>query len=216
MQALRPVLLGLAALRGVLAIVAIPLAPILWDEHLAVLVLLRPTKEVFLFAGYEVLEGRVALLAVLAAAVPLLLLAVWGFYWLGRAYADDLGRADLPGIAGRLLPRERINKLRDVVADRGWPLVFLGRLAMMPSTLVAAAAGSAGVPLRTFLLADGAGAAVSTGTMLLAGYALGEAYEDAGPWFTVVGAAALLGVLAILGKRLSDGGRRRRSTRRAS
>lgn len=213
-NALRPWLLGLAALRGILAIAAIPLAPVLWDEHLAVLVLLRPTKEVFLLAGYAVLEGRLSLGVIVAAAIPLLLLGVWIFYFLGRVYADEIEDADLPGIAGRVLPRERICRLRDALADRGWPLVLLGRIASMPSTLVAAAAGSADVPVRTFLLADTAGAVVSTTGMLLAGYLLGEAYEDAGPWFTVLGAVALLTILTILGKRLSGEGRRPARSRR--
>jgi membrane protein DedA with SNARE-associated domain len=94
--------------------------------------------------------------------------------------------------------------------------VFLGRLAVMPSTLVAAAAGSAGVPWRTFLLADGAGAAVSMSAMLAAGYLLGETYEEAGPWFTAVGAIALLGLLVVIGTRVSGGGRTRAAPARAS
>jgi membrane protein DedA with SNARE-associated domain len=210
----RPWLLGLAAMRAALAVVAIPLAPLLWDDHLALLVLLRPTKEVFLLAGYEVLEGRLSLPVVVCAAMPLLVLGVWIFYFLGRAYADEIEDADLPGVAGRLLPPKRIKKLRNTLADRGWPLVLLGRIASMPSTLVAAAAGSADVPVRTFLLADLAGACASTTAMLLAGYALGEAYHDAGPWFTAAGAIALLTLLTILGKRLSGEGRTRGASRR--
>ena len=206
-------LVALATVRAALAVIAVPLAPALWDDHLAVLVLLRPTKEVFLLAGYRLLEHDVWLPVVLVAAVPLLVLGVWVFFFLGRAYADDIEDAELPGIAGRLLPRPRICALREALADRGWPLVLLGRIASMPSTLVAAAAGSAEVPVRTFLLADAAGAAISTAAMLVAGYLLGEAYHDAGPWFTIAGALAVLTLLSILGKRLSGGGRRRGRSR---
>jgi membrane protein DedA with SNARE-associated domain len=213
---LRVPLLVLAGLRGALAVVAIPLAPILWEDHLAVLVLLRPTKEVLLFAGYALRHHDISLGVVVVASLPLLVLGVWVFYFLGRAYADDLDDADLPGIAGRLLPRDRIQRLRDAVGDRGWPLVFLGRLASMPSTLVAAAAGAAEVPSRTFLLADLAGSLVSLGAMIGAGYVLGEARDEAGPWFTVVGAVAVLAVLTLVGQRLSGGGRRRGRSARAS
>lgn len=210
---LRPILLALAAIRGALAVVAIPLAPALWEDHLAVLVLLRPTKEVFLLAGYRVLENDVWLPVVLVAAVPLLVLGVWMFFFLGRAYASEIEHADLPGLAGRLLPPKRICALRETLADRGWPLVLIGRIASMPSTLVAAAAGSAEVPVRTFLLADTAGALLSTTAMLAAGYGLGEAYDEAGPWFSVAGAIALLTLLTILGRRLTGGGRRRGRSR---
>lgn len=212
----RQVLLALAALRGVLALAAIPLAPALYEDHVAVLVLLRPAKEVFLFAGYKAAQHEVNLGVVALAAIPLLVLAVWVFYFLGRAYRDELSDADLPGIAGRVLPRERIQSLCEAVSDRGWPLVFIGRLAIMPSTLVAAAAGTADVPVRTFLAADAAGAIVSMAMMLAAGYFLGEAREAAGPWFSVLGAVALLGLMSLLGKRVSGGGRRRAKESRAS
>ena len=212
----RKLLLGLAALRGVLAVAAIPLAPALYEDHAALLVLLRPTKEVFLFAGYKAAEHELSLPVAVVAAVPLLILAVWVFYFLGRSYRDDLQDADLPGLAGRLLPRKRINALCEAVSDRGWPLVFIGRLAIMPSTLVAAAAGTADVPIVRFLVADAAGALVSMGMMLAAGYFLGEARDAAGPWFTALGAAALLGLMFLLGKRVSGGGRRRGRRSRAS
>ena len=213
---LRYTLLGLAALRGVLAVAAIPLAPALYRDHVALLVLLRPSKEVLLFAGYAVRQGDVSLPVVIAAALPLLVVAVWVFYALGRVYAAELQDADLPGIAGRLLPRKRITTLCAAMQERGLTFVFLGRLASMPSTLVAAAAGSAEVEARTFALADAAGALTSLAAMLFAGYVLGEAREAAGPWFTVAGAIVLLGLLTLLGKRLSDVGRTRRGPRRAS
>lgn len=199
-----------------LAVLAIPLAPALYDDHVAVLVLLRPTKEVFLLAGYLIGEGDLNLVVTVFAAVPLMLLAVWVFYLLGRAFGDDLGTTDLPGLAGRLLPRSRVRTMRWAVADQGWPLVFLGRLAVMPSTLVAAAAGASAVPDRTFFLADAAGAALSMSAMLAAGWALGETRETAGPWFTVAGAIALLGILVLLGRRLTGGARTRRASVSAS
>ena len=212
----RRVLLGLAAARGVLAIAAIPLAPALYEEHVAVLVLLRPSKEVFLYAGYKAAQHELNLAVVVPAAIPLLVLAVWVFYFLGRTYRDELQEADLPGIAGRLLPRTRIQSLCEAVSERGWPLVFMGRMAIMPSTLVAAAAGTADVPVPRFLAADAAGAMVSMTLMLAAGYFLGEARDAAGPWFTVLGAAALLGLMFLLGRRVSGGGRRRARGSRAS
>jgi membrane protein DedA with SNARE-associated domain len=212
----RPVLLALAGLRALLAIVAIPLAPALYRDHVAVLVLLRPSKEVLLFAGYMIRDGRISAGVAIVAALPLLLFAVWIFYALGHVHRKDLQRADLPGIAGRLLPRKRIRSLCEAVNDRGSPLVVIGRLASMPSTLVAAAAGTAEVPFARFVIADALGAALSLAMMLGAGYLLGEARETAGPWLTVVGAIALLGLMVLLGKQVSRGGRRRAAATAAS
>jgi membrane protein DedA with SNARE-associated domain len=199
---LRPVLIGIAAARFVLSVVALFLAPWLYRDHLAGLVALRPTKEVLLFAGYQVRNGNVFWPVVAVAAIPILIISVWVFYALGKSYRDDLDDADLPGIAGRMLPRDRVTDLRETVTDQGWTFVFLGRLAVMPSTLVAAAAGTSDMSTRTFLLADTAGAIVSGAMLLTAGFLLGETYETAGPWFTALGAVVMVGLLVLLGRRL--------------
>jgi membrane protein DedA with SNARE-associated domain len=202
----RRVFLGLAAGRAVLAGVALLLAPWLYREHAAVLVLLRPTKEIFLFAGFLVREGDVALPVVIVAALPLLLAGVWLFFGLGHAYQDELEDADLPGLAGRILPRERISKLRDALDDRGIRAVFLGRLAAFPSSLMAAAAGSSGVSWKKFVVADTAGALLSLAVLLSVGYALGEAYERAGVWVTVAGVIVLVVLAVVIGRALTSGG----------
>jgi membrane protein DedA with SNARE-associated domain len=198
----RRALLGAAVLRGVLAGVAVLLVPWLYREHAAGLVLLRPTKEVFLFEGFLVRKGDVALPVVVLAALPLLLAGVWVFFGLGRAYASELSEAELPGLAGRVMPKERIEQLQDVLERKGMRVVFVGRLAAFPSSLMAAAAGSSGVSWRAFVVADTAGALASLGMALGLGYALGEAYEDAGPWLTAVGVAALVVLAVVVGRAL--------------
>jgi undecaprenyl-diphosphatase len=206
----RGVLLGLALLRGGLYLLAIPLVPALYRDHAAVLVLLRPSKEVLLFAGFGVRRGDIFLPVVVLAAVPLLIGAVWVFFGLGRAYGDGLGRADLPGIAGRVLPRRRLHTLRQVVAEDGARVVFLGRLAVFPSTLVAAAAGAAGMPWRRFVIADGAGALLSLGVVLGIGFALEDTYEEGGPWLTGGGLVVVAAAAVLLGRSLAGGPRGRR------
>lgn len=212
---MRPVLLGLAAARAVLAIVAIFLAPWLYEEHVAGLVFLRPTKEVFLFAGFAVREGNAWLPVIVLAALPILLGGVWIFYGLGRVYADELSDAELPGLAGRLLPKARIEQMQELLEERGSSVVFFGRLAAFPSALMAAAAGASGVPPREFLPADTAGALVSMGTLLGVGYALGETYDNAGPWITAVGVAVLAALLVMLGRALLRSGSGGTATRKA-
>ena len=195
-----------AAVRAVLALAAIPLAPFLYREHVAVLILLRPTKETLLYAGYAAENGDVSLPVAIVAALPILLVGVWQFFFLGREFGPELAKHDLPGIAGRLLPRQRIDRMRAALKQKGDKVVFLGRLAAMPSSLVAAAAGAAKFSLRRFLIIDTAGALVSLALMLSLGWFLDEAYEDAGPWLTTLGLAAIVAVAVVIGRgsRLGD------------
>lgn len=195
-----------AAVRIVLGIAAIPLAPFLLRDHFVALVLMRPTKEVFLAGGFFVRQGEVSLWAVALAAMPLCIGGVWLFFFLGRAYAREIASGELPGIAARVLTPERIRKLQEVLDEKGPKLIFLGRLAILSSAAVAAAAGAAGMDPRRFLAVDLAGGLLSIAYTVAAGYVLGEAYESAGPWLTVLGVVALLGFAYLLGRSLKKGG----------
>lgn len=196
-------LLATAGARALLAVVAIPLAPVLFRHHFVVLVLLRPTKEVLLAAGFLLRRGSVNPFEVVAATVPLMFLGVWLFFVIGRAYREEIMTGDgLPRWSRRLLPHDKIGSLSELLDKRGAPLIVMGRLAAFPSTLVAAAAGASDMPVRTFLLADGAGAALSVAEVVIAGYAFGEAYKSAGPWLTGVGVAVLVGLLVLVGRHL--------------
>jgi membrane protein DedA with SNARE-associated domain len=200
----RTFLLFLAAARAVLGVVAIPLAPFLYREHFAVLVLLRPTKEVLLAAGFLIRQGDVNPVVVVLAALPLMLGGVWQFFALGRGFSDELRSGEgLPKLAQRLLPPDRVKQLCGVLDRKGTRLIFLGRLATFPSSLLGTAAGTAGMKTWKFLPADAAGALVGMTEVLVAGYLLGQAYRSAGPWLTALGVVALLGMLFVLGRSLT-------------
>lgn len=195
-------LLGLAVARAVLALIAIPLAPVLYEDHFVLLVLLRPTKEVLLAGGFLLREGEVHVLALAAATVPLMILGVWQFFALGRGYAAEIRRCDVPGLGGRVLPGKRIEAMRKLLDKKGTKVVLIGRLAAFPSTLVAAAAGASKMPTREFLVADGLGGLVSIAEVVGAGILLGSAYKEAGPWLTGVGVLALAAMLWLVGRYL--------------
>ena len=148
---MRKALLAAAVVRAALSLIAIPLAPFLYRKHAAVLILLRPTKETLLYEGYAVHHGDVSLPVAILAALPMLLLGVWQFYALGRMYKAEIRKQELPGIAGRVLPPGRVQKLQRALKSQGDKVVFLARLAAMPSSLIAAAAGSSGYDWRRFL-----------------------------------------------------------------
>lgn len=197
---LRTLVLGLAGLRAMVGGIAVVVAPFLWDRHFAVLGLLRPTKEVLLAGGYLAKVGDVSLPVIVLAALPILLPGVWIFYFLGRAFADEIERCDLPGIAGRLLPPDRIHRMQEVLDKRGARVVFLGRLAAMPSSIVAAAAGSSEMPVRTFLIADTLGGLTSLAGVVAAGWVLGDMYERAGPWLAGVSFVVLVVLVVLFGR----------------
>jgi len=198
----RTVLVSLAVARAAFAAIAIPLAPMLYDDHLVGLVALRPTKEVLLFSGFQMREGGVTLPPVILAAIPILVFGVWLFYVLGRAYARELHDGDLPKPVARLLPPERVKALSELLDEKGSRVVVLGRLAAFPSALMAAAAGASGMEPRRFLPADAAGALLSIAEVLVAGYVFGEAYKRAGTWITVFGLAVLFALLFFVGRAL--------------
>jgi membrane protein DedA with SNARE-associated domain len=204
LRRLRAPLLWLAALRAVLGVAAIPLAPFMYREHFVVLVLLRPTKEVLLAGGFLAERGDVNLLVLLVAAVPLAILGVWHFYFLGRAYAKEIQSGKgLPRFAERVLPPKRIQKFCRVLKNRGRPVVLIGRLTVFPSSVLAAAAGASNMRSKDFFPTDLIGGALSIAEVVVAGYLLGDAYEDAGPWLTAVGVVLLFGVLFIVGRALT-------------
>ena len=229
---LRGILLSLAIVRVVIGIAAVPLAPFLWENHFLWVVLMRPTKEVLLAAGFLIRLGEVWWVPVLAAAAPLAIFGVWQFYFLGRQYAPEIRSGKMHWTLERVLRPKRVKAMQSLLERKGMKLVILGRLAVFPSSVVALAAGSGDIPSRTFLKADAIGGLLSIVEVMGAGYALGYAYKRAGPWITVAGAVALVAVAIVIARGLrreqkaqkrsgkrAQGGRRRPSggrTRRAA
>jgi len=199
----RPVLVALAGVRAVLGIVAIPLAPTLYHDHFMWLVLLRPTKDVLLLAGFLLRDGSIGLLPLLAATVPLILGGVWLFYALGRAYADELsGKSSsaLPHLVRRILKPDRVRSLGDVLTHNRRIAIIGGRLSLFPSSALAAAAGMSNMPPADFLPLDAVGAALSIVEVLTVGYLLGSAWEQGSRPLTVVGLLTFIVVLAVIGR----------------
>jgi membrane protein DedA with SNARE-associated domain len=197
----RTPLLVLAGVRTLLGIIAIPLAPALYEDHFVLLVLLRPTKEVLLAGGFLLRRHEVNLVSLLAAAVPLAIFGVWHFYFLGRAFSKEIQSGKgLPKWAEKVLPPKRIKAMGEVLDKKGARVVFLGRLAAFPSALMAAAAGASEMSIKDFLIADGLGGLASIAEVLVAGYVFGAAYKRAGPWLTGVGIAALAALLVFMGR----------------
>lgn len=193
----------LAVARVALGLIAIPLAPVLFKEHFLLLVFMRPTKELFLAGGFLVRRGDLDVLPLVLASIPLSIFGAWVFYLLGRSYEKEIDRGEVPEVVGKILKPERVRKFEKILDEKGVKLIFLGRIAVISSAAIAAAAGAARLAPRKFLPVDFAGGIVSIAYTVAAGYFLGEAYERGGPWITGLGVVAFMGFAYILGRALS-------------
>jgi membrane protein DedA with SNARE-associated domain len=200
----RKVLIGLGMVRLALGIIAIPLAPVLYEDHFVWLMLLRPTKEVFLAGGFFARQGDESFVLLYLAAIPISIFGAWLFYLLSRSYTKEIESGEVPGFAGKILKPERVKKFEKILDKRGPKLIFLGRLAVLSSAAVAAAAGAARMEPKQFYPWDLAGGLLAIAYTMAVGYFLGEAYEKAGPWITGLGFVAFIGFGYLIGRALKE------------
>lgn len=200
----RKPLFVLAVLRLAVAVIAIPLVPVLFRDHFLLLVFMRPTKELFLAGGFLVRQGDLNLLLLILASIPLSIFGAWLFYLLGRSYEKEIDEGKVPDMVARILKPERVRKFEKILDVKGPKLIFLGRIAVMSSAGVAAGAGAARMAPRKFFPVDFAGGMFSIAYTITAGYFLGEAYERAGPWITGLGVIAFMAFAYILGRALTS------------
>lgn len=192
-------LMWIAAIRTVAALVALPLLPVLYRQDFLVLVAMRPSLGVLLLGAILARQGDISLWAMLVIAVPLQLLIVWLYFLLGRAWESEISSDDkLPFLAARLLQRDQVRRLRHALNAHGARLVVIARFAIFPTGLLAAAAGASDMEPARYFPADGLAFAVAAGLVIGAGYGLGLAQRQAGLWLTLVGAAGLIVISALL------------------
>jgi membrane protein DedA with SNARE-associated domain len=195
----RRLAVGAAVARYAVPLLALPLVPLLVTDRLPLLVLLRPTKDFLLLGGGQRrVLGDPSVLLLLAAYLPLMLFGVWAFYAVGRAYREQLRSGDGPGWLRRTIPPDKLELAQAVLAKRGPAIAILGRLAALPPTVIAAAAGVSDVDTRRFLVADAIGALASFAMVVAAGYALGRAWEEGGIWLTAGGLVLFVALIALL------------------
>jgi membrane protein DedA with SNARE-associated domain len=202
--------LWLAGVRVGFALVALPLAPFLYPHAFLVLVFLRPSMGVLLAGAILAREGHVSLPAMLGAAVPLQVLAVWLYFLLGDAWQEEIDADDrLPFFTARLLQPNQIRHLRKTLRDHGPRLVVLARFAIFPVGLLAATAGASDMAPREFFPADGGGLLAAAGLVVGVGYGLGVSRQEVSPWLFGIGVAAMLVLSGLLTWRIWRGPTRR-------
>lgn len=163
------------------------------------LLLVRPSKDVLLWGGgLRTTTGEVDLLLLFLAYAPLMMVMNWSFFFLGRAYGPALAHGEGPSWLQRSVSPKNFATARALLARRGPAIAVIGRVAALPPTVMAAAAGTSDIGTWRYQLADTVGAVVAFAVTVAVGVALGEAYEAAGPWLAVGGGVLFLGLLALI------------------
>ncbi len=190
--------LAVVLLRFAIPLAAIPAIPFLIRSDTALLVLLRPQKEFLLVGGAQTrVVGDPGFLLLFLAYLPLGILAVSAFFLAGRAYRSALAEGNGPNWLHRAIPPKQLELGRRVLARRGPIIALIGRLAAMPPTVLAAAAGLSDVAPKRYLIADAIGALLAFVMAAGVGFGLGRAYQEGGIWLTSIG-VALFGVVIVL------------------
>jgi membrane protein DedA with SNARE-associated domain len=163
------------SLTGVYALVLLPLRPVLLGANPYLLAALGGSRTSTVTIG--------ALYATGVGWWPLgLLLGTFGamkfdaiFWWAGRLW----GRGLIEMVAGRSARSARnADRAERLARKYGVAAILLGYVVPLPSAVIYATLGATGMRLRTFLLVDVLGAAVTRGIYIYLGYRIGQPAVD--------------------------------------
>ncbi|WP_051858255.1 DedA family protein [Streptomyces cellulosae] len=178
-----------------------------------------PSEVILPLAGYAASAGRMNLFAVLLWTTAGSVVGALALYGVGAL----LGRDRTVAMAARL----PLVKVTDMEKTEAWFLrhgtkaVFFGRMIPIFRSLISVPAGVERMPLPVFLGLTTLGSAIWNTAFVLAGYALGDNWEEVtaivSAYSKVVLAVAVLAVLVFVGIRLlrRPGSGRRRGRRDA-
>jgi membrane protein DedA with SNARE-associated domain/membrane-associated phospholipid phosphatase len=179
------ILLGFPAWAALVAVFALPAL-----ESSAFVGFIFPGEMALILGGVLAQQGRVALVAVLAAGFVGAVVGDSVGYLVGRRY----GRRVLDGTMGRFVKRDHFDRAERYLAERGGRAVFLGRFTAALRVMVPGAAGMARMRYRTFVVYNVAGAAGWVTLSVLLGYLGGSSWQHVAQLASRVG----LGVLVLL------------------
>lgn len=157
--------------------------------------LVRPSKDVVLWGGgLWRTTGDVDLWLLFLAHAPLMIVMNWAFFFIGRAWGPALARGEGPRWLQRSITPKHFALARTLLARRGPTIAVLGRIAALPPTVLAVAAGTSDVGVWRYQTADTIGGLVGFAITVGIGMALGETYEQGGPWLLAGGLALVVGL----------------------
>lgn len=166
------------ALSGVVTLATLPLRPVLLAQNPLALAALSGSRTVMVTLGALAAVGRMDLwwLGLVLGTLSVVKFAPL-FWWAGRLW----GRGLLRTMTGSSSPRAARNAARAerLAARWGVPAILLTYLVpLVPSTVVSATVGAAGMSLRRFLLAHLAGSFATRCLYMYLGYRIGQPVVD--------------------------------------
>jgi membrane protein DedA with SNARE-associated domain len=169
------IILGGIVASGLYALILLPLVPSLVGSHPALLELLRGSASAIVTMGALSRTGHADLAVAILAGIPALIAFDWAYWWAGRRW----GEAGLTMLSGSH-PRaaRRGARVQRLMHRFGPAAVILAYVLPVPTALVDAAAGWAGMSLGVFLICDVIGALLWTGLLTALGYSIGQPAVD--------------------------------------
>lgn len=184
-------------LRAAYGLAMLPLIPLLIGPHPLLLTLLSGSTVAEVVVGAEVRLGEVAWPVAVLAGVPLWVLTDWLYWASGRRWGDRalvlLTRRGDPVRAAR-----RVARADRAIHRYGAAGVVLAKFLPVPSQLLYAAAGTAGMRLVTFVALNLLGTVLAAAIVVTLGYAFGRQAIDLVELFQRYAGATTLVVVTVL------------------
>jgi membrane protein DedA with SNARE-associated domain len=171
--------------------------------------LVIPGETLLLFAGFLAWRGDLNLVLTMAMAFVGAVVGDSIGYEIGR----HLGGSVRASRVGRWVGRDRWDRARNYLREKGGKAVMLGRFVAVVRALVPAAAGDARLRYRTFLAWNVAGALPWAILHVGLGYVAGDSYHVVERYLGRASAAALVLVAAVAVTVIVVRHRRQRATR---
>jgi membrane-associated protein len=160
---------------GLYALALLPLVPSLVGSHPALLELIKGSTTAIVTMGALARTGHADLVVALVAAIPALIAFDWAYWWAGRRWGPA-GIQMLSG--GHPKAARRSERVQRLMQRFGPAAVVFAYVLPVPTALVDAAAGWAGMSLGVFLICDVLGALLWTGLLTGLGYGIGQPAVD--------------------------------------
>ncbi|NNH08635.1 DedA family protein [Cellulomonas fimi] len=137
-----------------------------------------PSEVVLPVAGYVASQGGMSLFWAIVASTLGSLVGAWALYGVGAS----VGRVRLRRWLGKvpLVEVEDLDRAEEWFRRRGGAAVLVGRCVPVVRSLVSVPAGVERMPLVRFSIYTVLGSGVWNAGLILAGYALGDRWEDIG------------------------------------
>ncbi len=139
-------------------------------------------------------QHKLALAAVLVAAITGAVIGDSVGYWVGQRYGEAL----LSKIPDRLLKPEHVHRSKETIRNFGGKAIFLGRFTAALRALVPGMAGMSRLPYGRFLAWNVLGGALWATAFVILGYLAGSQYRRIEHYANLIGLALLVAVAGFL------------------